>query len=356
MKDINQAFNLIPTKKSRNRIVMLPMDTLMAKDGYANDFHIQHYGARAYGGVGTIIVESTAISSEGRIRPNDLGLWNDEQIAPLARVVSIVKKANALIGIQLNHAGAKAETTETKYAPGTKNFTYLDQSKTVLATAEVLEMIKIKFIEAAKRAKQAGFDFIEIHAAHGYFLNELLSKALNEVSNSDDILERGNLLIEIIKEIKTKVDIPIGVRFSFDDYAPEGMITDDYFPLLKEIEGNVSYINASAGSSVAKENINELIEKHGKLYRLPIAKAVKDFTKINVIGLGNISNKQDALEFLKNDIDAIGVGRELLFNPNFALTTLLDVEKIISDDYHWNQNLWFAPVPYLKMMKNLKLK
>lgn len=356
MKDINQAFNLIETKKSRNRIVMLPMDTLMAKDGFANDFHVQHYGARAYGGVGTIIVESTAISSEGRIRPADLGLWSDDHIEPLARVTAIAKQANAVIGIQLNHAGAKAETSEVKYAPGIKNFQYLDQSKTKLATTETLERIKVQFIDAAARAKKAGFDFVEIHVAHGYFLNELLSKALNEILQTDDVLERGKLLIEIIKNIKAKVNIPVGVRFSFDDYAPEGMITEDYFPILKEIQNDISYINASSGASVAKEDIGKLIKEHGKLFRLPIAKKVKNVVKVNVIGLGNISSKQDALEFLANDIDAVGVGRELLFNPNFALTTLLDVEKLSSDDYHWNQNLWFAPVPYLKMMKNLKLK
>ncbi len=252
----------------------------------------------------------------------------------MKRIADIAHLAGAVIGVQINHAGAKAETKEIKYGPGIKHFAYLDQSKIKMVENEDLERIEQQFIDAAKRAKTAGFDFIEIHAAHGYFLNEMLSKALNEIDDSGDVLKRGKILINIVRRIKTEVQIPVGVRFSFEDYAPEGMVTEDYFPIVKAIEKDIDYINASAGSSVARENVPELIKLHGKLYRLPIAKKVKEITSVNVIAFGNVSSKEDANQILERNLDAVGIGREILFNPNFALISLLDVEELNSDDYH----------------------
>lgn len=252
----------------------------------------------------------------------------------MKKVVDIAHKAGAVIGVQINHAGAKAETDEVKYAPGIKNFMYLEQSKTKLVGQEDLKRIEQQFVNAAHRAKAAGFDFVEIHGAHGYFLNEVMSKALNEVNDSKDILIRAQIVINIVQRVKNEVKIPVGIRFSFDDYASEGMVTEDYFPLIKVIDEYISYINASSGASVAKENISDLIAEHGKLYRLPIAKKVREITKKNIIGVGNVSSKEDALQFLENNIDAVGIGRELLFNPNLAIMSFLDVEELASEDYH----------------------
>lgn len=173
--NINDKLEIVTKKPARNRIVMPPMDTLMAEDGFANDFHIQHYGARAYGGVGTIIVESTAICENGRIREKDLGIWKDEHIAGLVKITNIVKKAGAVIGIQLNHAGAKSVLNMPTIGV-TNHFDYLNQKQLQFASLQDLQEIKSYFVSAAKRAKQANFDFIELHAAHGYLLSELISK------------------------------------------------------------------------------------------------------------------------------------------------------------------------------------
>lgn len=353
MKNLNDKFNLIETKVSRNRIVMPPMDTLMAEDGFANNFHIQHYGARAYGGVGTIIIESTAISSEGRIRPKDLGLWKDEHISKMAEVAQIAKQAGAVIGVQLNHAGAKAETEEVKYAAGIKYFSYLDQSKTKLMDEMDFMRIENQFVSAAQRAKKAGFDFVEIHGAHGYLLSEIMGKSMNEVNTSIDILERSQIVINIARRIKEEVQIPVGIRISFEDYAPEGMKTEDFEPLVKELEKYVSFFHVSSGETLARIKITDLIAENGKIFRLPIADKVKKMTTKPLIVVGNIFTKEDVEKVLSHDIDAAAIGKELLFNPNVTVNSLIDTEIASKEDYHWNNNIWFEPVGYLQIMKKL---
>ncbi|MGL4948020.1 MAG: hypothetical protein ACRC42_01395 [Mycoplasma sp.] len=344
--------NLINTKTSRNRIVMPPMDTLMSTDGFANDFHIQHYGARSYGGVGTIIVECTSVLENGRIRPADLGIWKDEHIENLKRVSSIIKMGGAVSGIQLAHAGAKAELSDIKkYGTSTEYFQEIDQSNMVVADQEILDEIVEAYVQAAKRAKLAGFDFIEIHAAHGYFLSSLISRHTNHIFKDKDIVTRSQPLIDILNRITNEVSIPIGIRISFSDHVEDGMELNEYKPLIEAINQYVDYIHVSSGTF---KNIKtaEMIKDH-KLFRVEMASEVKKWTNKNIIVVGLFHSKEDVEYALEQGIDAVALGRELLFNPNFVLTQCLDIEDL-NDSYKWNDNSWFNYKSYLYLKNKFK--
>lgn len=342
---------------ARNRVVMPPMDTLMSEDGFANDFHIQHYGARAYGGVGAIIVESTAVSEEGKIRPKDLGLWKDEHIAPLAKVASIAKKANAIIGVQLNHAGAKADESPIETFGPTNYYTHIKRSSYHLMNESDLAKVENDFVSAAKRAKTAGFDFIEIHGAHGYLINQLLHPVLNEVFKANDVIERAQFLIRIIDRIATEVNIPTGIRFSITDHDENGVDEEYYLPLIKLLNDKVIYFNISSGEAISSANVGKLIaEKGTKMFRIDAAKKVKAVTNKPVITGGNASSKEDIQEVLDAGIDAVFVGRELLFNSNLVVTDLVTITEDTAGEYHWNNNIWYSHFKHQVLMRNLKKK
>lgn len=339
---INDSFEIVKNIKARNRIVMPPMDTLMATDGFANDFHIQHYGSRAYGGIGSIIVESTAVLSNGVINIKDLGLWNDEQVKPIAKVAKIIQQAGAVAGVQLNHAGAKADIKNVvKYGTTKKYNDHLDQTYLELVDNKILKSIEDAFVAAAKRAKTAGFNFVEIHAAHGYFLSNLIGKYSNDVIITDDILVRSATLINIIKRIHDDIKIPVGVRISFSDHTPTGMQVEDYEPLVKALDHDVEYFHVSSGETIAKGGVKELVLANGILFRIPMAEKVKKWTTKKVIVVGNFTTRNDVERALIKNIDGVALGREVLFNPNVVITDLLNSEELEMTKYHWNQNPWF---------------
>lgn len=350
---LTDQFEFIKNKPARNRIVMPPMDTLMADDGFANEFHIQHYGARSYGGTGTIIVESTAIAENGRIRNKDLGLWKDEQIIPFKSVVKAIKIGGALAGVQLNHAGAKAEL-DMPTVGVTKYYDYLDQSKFSLLTIDQLAEIKNGFVTAAKRAKTAGFDFIELHAAHGYLLSEILSKNINQVTNDKDILKRAKLIIDIVDEINKEVKIPIGIRLSISDHTADGMQVEDFIALLKALENKVIYFHISSGEVIQRADIAKVIAEAGtKLFRIPLALKVKQAVATPVIVVGNFSSRKDVDDAVNLGIDAVAIGREHLFNPNLVVNSLLTTSETDEKLYHWNNNLWFNYKNYKTLKDHL---
>lgn len=347
---VTDKFEFIKDKPARNRIVMPPMDTLMAEDGFANEFHIQHYGARSYGGTGTIIIESTAVQENGRIREKDLGLWKDEHVAPFKQVVRAIKMGGALAGVQLNHAGAKAELSIPTIGV-TKHYSYLDQSKLTLLKAEDFAGVKDSFVAAAKRAKAAGFDFVEIHAAHGYLLSEILSKTVNEVTNNQDILKRAKIVVDIVDEINQTVQIPVGIRFSITDYSSDGMKVADFIPILKALANKVVYFHISSGEVISRVDIPSAIKEAGtKLFRVPLAVQVKQAVSTPVIVVGNFETRADVDYALAKGIDAVAIGREMLLNPNIVVNSVLTTEEINEKIYHWNNNIWFN----YKIYKTLK--
>ncbi|WP_338983167.1 hypothetical protein [Spiroplasma endosymbiont of Othius punctulatus] len=357
MYKINDKTELIKGIKSRNRIVMPPMDTLMATDGFVNDFHIQHYGARAYGGIGTIIIESTAVSSEGRIRQNDLGLWKDEQIEGYKRIALLAHQAGSIIGAQLNHAGAKAELEELTM--GTTNFySYLDQKNFRLTTEKDLQRIENDFVKASMRAKTSGLDFVELHAAHGYLLNEILHPTLNEINKQNNMVDRSKMIIEILKRIKEEVDIPVGIRLSVsDDLNSSKLKIEDFKPFIEAIEEYVDYFHISSGSTIGARNQVEITPKPTtKMFRIPYAEQVMKWTKKNVITVGNYNTIEDINYALSKNIPYIAIGREALYNPNLLINSLLTSDQMSDEDYHWNKNPWFNPKQYTKLMEEIKSK
>ncbi|WP_026389116.1 hypothetical protein [[Acholeplasma] multilocale] len=357
MYRINDQTKLVKGIKSRNRIVMPPMDTLMAENGIANDFHIQHYGARAYGGVGTIIVESTAVSSEGRIREKDLGLWNDEQIIPMKRIADIAHQAGAVIGVQLNHAGAKAELDIETFGT-TKYFDYLDQSKLTILTPKEIARIEEDFVQAASRAKQAGFDFVELHAAHGYLLNEIYHPFLNTIDDEKDIVKRSQLIINIASRIEKEVGIRMGIRLSIvDDVDYSELKIEHMKPLVEALDPFMDYFHISSGSNLANVDFLKLMADAGtKLFRIGYAKEVRKWTDKNIITVGNYQTREDVEFALKENVDFVAIGREVIANPNVTINNLLDVNEMDDVQYHWNQNLWFTPKQYKDLIESLNKK
>lgn len=353
---LTDKFEFIKDKPARNRIIMPPMDTLMANDGFANEFHIQHYGARSYGGIGTIIVESTAVAENGRIREKDLGLWKNEHIIPFKSVVKVIKMGGALAGVQLNHAGAKAKLNIPTVGV-TKYYDCLNQTKFNLLTIKQLEDIKTSFVRAAKRAQAAGFDFIEIHAAHGYLLSEILSKNINQVTSNEDILKRAKIIIEIIDEINKKVKIPMGIRLSISDHNNDGMKVEDFIPLLKELKNKVIYFHISSGEVINRTDIGKVIKEAGtKLFRIPLALKVKEIVSTPVIVVGNFVSRKDVDDAFNLGIDAVAIGREQLFNPNIVVNSLLTTDEIDENLYHWNNNIWFNYKNYKVLKEHLDSK
>ncbi|MBY0540207.1 MAG: NADH:flavin oxidoreductase/NADH oxidase [Campylobacterales bacterium] len=306
----------------KNRIVMPPM-CMYASDnsGELKTFHKGHYLARAIGGVGFIIFEATAIEPKGRISANDLGLWHDSLIKAHKKLNKKIHSFGAKTAIQIAHAGRKCTVEdETAIAPSAIAFSENKPFKMPkAATLEDIKNIKELFVKAALRAKKADFDAIELHAAHGYLLCEFLSQLSNK---RDDIYggsleNRCRLVLEIVKELKEKVDLPLLVRISADEWMNEGWNISDSIYLSKELEKlGVDAIHVSSGGNLEKTDKTPKIEP---LYQSDWAKQIKKEINIPVIAVGLITTAIEGEKLLEEKYcDFVAYGRELLRSPNFA--------------------------------------
>lgn len=304
----------------KNRFVMPPMCMYMAKEnGRVKSFHRYHYTARAIGGVGLIIVEATAVEDRGRISNSDLGLWNDSQISGHARLVRDVKKFGAKIAIQLAHAGRKSECLNTKnVAPSSIRFSK-NYNKPKELDKKDINNIRLNFLKAAKRAKLAGYDLVEIHAAHGYLLHEFLSPLTNKRKDEygESFENRARLLCDIMSDF-AKEEISFGVRISADEWEEDGFGIEDSKNLAKIIQScGAKYIHVSAGGNHEAPSLMPKIEP---FYQVAYAKAIKEIVDIPVIAVGLITTIEEGENLLENgSCDMVAYGRELLRNPNLAL-------------------------------------
>ncbi|WP_207940766.1 NADPH2 dehydrogenase [Enterococcus sp. DIV2402] len=299
----------------KNRIVMSPMCMYSAKDGEVTPWHVTHYASRAVGQVGLIILEATAVKPEGRISVNDLGIWSDKQIEGLKKITSAVKASGAAVGIQLAHAGRKAELPEEIFAPSAIAFD--EQSKTPQEMSLTdIENVIAAFRQAAIRAKQADFDMIEIHAAHGYLINQFLSPLANRRQDKygGSLENRYRLLKEVISAVREVWDKAIFVRISAHDYVTGGMTPADYVPVAKWLkEQEVDLIDVSSGAVVLAT-----IDVYPG-YQVPFAELVRKEAGIRTGAVGLIQTGIQAEEILKNErADLIFLGRELLRDPYWA--------------------------------------
>jgi len=298
----------------KNRIVMSPMCMYSAENqqGFLEDWHYVHYTTRAVGQVGLIIVESTAVLPEGRISPKDLGIWSDDHIEGFAKLVSMVQKHGAKIGIQLGHAGRKADLEGDIYAPSAIAFNETSKTPKEMTKEDIQKTIRA-FQEGARRAKEAGFDVIEIHAAHGYLINQFLSplsnKRTDEYGGSAE--NRLRFLIETIKAVKEVWDGPLFVRVSANDYHEKGLTPDDYVEIAKQLkEHGVDLIDVSSGAVVPAK-----IHAYPG-YQVPFAEKIKHGAGISVGTVGLITSSIQAEEILQNDrADLVFLARELLREP-----------------------------------------
>ncbi|MDT2045564.1 NADPH dehydrogenase NamA [Priestia aryabhattai] len=314
--------------KLKNRIVMSPMCMYSCEkeDGIVTDWHLAHYTSRAVGQVGLIMIEATAVTPEGRISSRDLGIWNDEHVEGLQRLVNQVKANGSKTAIQLAHAGRKATVDGTIYAPSAIAFD--DESKTPAEmTKEDIERTIAAFKEGAQRSKQAGFDIIEIHGAHGYlvhqFLSPLSNKRTDEYGGSAE--NRYRFLKEIIDSVQEVWDGPLFVRVSATDYTEGGLTVNDHVTFATWMkEQGVDLIDVSSGALVhAKINVYPG-------YQVPFAEQIKQEAAIHTGAVGLITSGLQAEEILQSKrADLIFVARELLRDPYWPRTAATELNTNI---------------------------
>lgn len=304
----------------KNRIVMPPMCMYMAKQSAkVRSFHRYHYVSRAIGGVGFIIVEATAVEERGRISNFDLGLWSDSQIKSHAKLTKDVHKFGGKIAVQLAHSGRKCECVDCKsVAPSAIRFSK-NHNKPKELTLKEIANIRENFLKAAKRARLANYDMVEIHAAHGYLLHEFLSPLTNERKDEygGSFENRIRLLCEIMSDF-AKEEILFGVRISADEWEVGGFDIQDSKNLAKILESlGAKYIHVSSGGNHANPSLMPDIKP---LYQCVYAKEIKSVVNIPVIAVGLITTIEEGEELLNSGYcDMVAYGRELLRNPNLAL-------------------------------------
>ena len=303
-----------PTLSLKNRLCMPPMCTYRAVDGLVNFFHKAHYGTVIEYGMGMVILEATSIHPDGRISPDDLGIWHDDHIEGLSEITAYAKEYNCRIGIQLAHAGMRTHKSLVHVGPTDTAYPGYEPCH-ALTIAEIQGLVH-DFQEAARRAQAAGFDTIEIHAAHGYLVHSFLSPVTNTRTDEygGNQAHRNRFLIEIIKACQAVFTGAIGVRFSADDYVEQGNRIDDYVAIAKVVESlGVAYIDVSSGG-VAPVTIDV-----GPGFQVPLSAAMKQELSIPVFAVGRITTAPQAEDILQAGFaDVIQVGKELLRDPGLA--------------------------------------
>lgn len=321
----------------KNRIVMSPMSMYACEDesGIVQPWHKIHYPARAVGGVGLILVEATAITMQGRMTPQDLGIWNNSHIEGLSELTDLVHDLGTSIGIQLSHAGRKAKIDGSIIAPSPIPYEEGQKVPEEMTINQIKEVIH-GFVGGANRARKAGFDVIEIHAAHGYLIHEFLSPLSNnrqdEYGGSHE--NRFRFLKEVIEGIKTVWEGPLFVRISADEYHPEGSLPEDYVyysSLMKEL--GVDLVDVSTGGLVG------IRPQTYPGYQVPFADMIRSKANIPTGAVGLIKEPEHAEEILRNNrADLIFLGRELMWNPHWAYmaASRLGVKLELPKSYSWS--------------------
>lgn len=318
----------------RNRIGVSPMCQYSSEDGMANDWHLVHLGSRAVGGAGLVSVEATAVEAAGRISPQDMGIWADRHIEPLARIAKFVAAHGAVPGIQLAHAGRKA--SKSRPWDGDRSLTDKEGGwdtvgPSALAFAEgwrvpheltVKEIAGIResFRQAAIRAREAGFLWLEIHAAHGYLLHSFYSPLSNHRSDEygGSFENRIRFLLETVREVRAEwpKEQPLSVRLSCTDWVDGGWVLNDSVELAKALKSEgVDLIDCSSGggSPLAKIPV-------GASYQVPLAEGVRRGAEVPTAAVGMITEAMQADDMVRNGrADVVLLARELLRDPYWPL-------------------------------------
>src|SRR5665647_1028795 len=311
----------------KNRITVSPMCEYSSIDGFANDWHLVHLGSRAVGGAGLIFTEATAVSPEGRITPDDLGIWKDEHIEFLKRITKFLEENGAVPGIQLAHAGRKA--SHSSPWKGNKALQNEEGAWQTMAPSAIaykageplpkemnkddIHKVITDFSTAAERGVKAGFKVFEIHAAHGYLINEFLSPLSNKRSDEygGQFENRIKILLEIIEAVRKiiKKELPLFVRISASEWVEGGWTIDDSVKLaliLKTEE--VDLMDCSSGGNLHHQKITL-----GPLYQVPFSEKIKRGSGMLTGAVGLITAAKEAEEILKRGhADIIVIARQFL--------------------------------------------
>ena len=317
----------------RNRIWVSPMCQYSSENGMPTDWHLVHLGSRAVGGAGLVFMEATAVSPEGRISPQDAGIWSDAHAAAYARIVTFIKSHGAVAGIQLAHAGRKASTAapwnggkEVKaenggwqtVAPSALAFAddYPDPRE---MTNDDIEKATKDFVAAAQRSVDAGFEVVEVHAAHGYLCHQFLSPLSNKRTDEfgGSLENRLRFPLQIAKSVRETVpqNLPVFVRISATDWTEGGWDLEQSIEFCKELKKlGIDLIDVSSGGNVPDAQIPA-----DPNYQVPFAAAIREKVIIPTTAVGLITEPRQAEDILQDGkADAILMAREFLREPYFV--------------------------------------
>lgn len=328
----------------RNRIWVSPMCQYSSEDGMPTDWHLVHLGSRAVGGAGLVIQEATAVSPEGRISPSDAGIWSDAHAQSYKKITKFIKEQGAIAGIQLAHAGRKASTAEPwnggkivdegyggweTVAPSAEAFADDYPMPREMTKADI-EKVTNDFVEAAKRAVEAGYEVIEIHAAHGYLFHEFLSPLSNKRTDEygGSLENRLRFPLETARKVRETVpeNLPVFVRISATDWTDGGWDLEQSIEFCRKLKAaDIDLIDVSTGGNVPKAKIP--VQPN---YQVPFAKEIRAQVEIPTAAVGLISEPHQAEEILqKGEADAILMAREFLRDPYFVFRASKDLQTKI---------------------------
>jgi 2,4-dienoyl-CoA reductase-like NADH-dependent reductase (Old Yellow Enzyme family) len=327
----------------RNRIGVSPMAMYSYTDGYSNDWQIVHLGARAAGGAGLIIAEATAVESRGRITPGDVGLWDDAHVEPQRRMTSFIRQHGAVPGVQIAHAGRKASSQRPweggkpipadaaegwqVFGPSPIPFGVGYQTPVELSKAEIHE-VAAAFTSAAARAFKAGFEFLEIHAAHGYLLHSFYSPLSNQRTDEygGSFENRIRFVMETAQGVRGAwpAELPLAVRISGTDWTEGGWTVEESVELAGRLKGaGVDLIDCSSAGNVAGARVPA-----APGYQVPISEAVKRGAGILTAAVGLITTPAQADEIIRaGRADLVLLGREMLRDPHWPLHAALELKQ-----------------------------
>ena len=343
----------------KTRIVVSPMCTYAAApDGLANDWHFAHYARLGMGGASMVILEATAIEAHGRHCYSDLGIWSDDHIAPLRRIAEFLKAQNCVPALQLQHAGRKASAGRPWHGakpldeedvrlrgehpwqtvgPSAVPYAAGAPVPTALSVGEMHELTAM-WVAAAKRALAAGFEVIEVHAAHGYLLHQFLSPLSNKRNDEygGDLAGRMRWPLEVVQAVRAAwpQDKPLFVRVSSVDGAEEdGWTLDDTVAFAQKLKAlGVDLVDCSSGGIGGSATMNRLARSPG--FQAPFAERVRHEVGIATIAVGLIMTPELAAEIVDaGQADLVAIGRQVLVDPNWpcAARTHLQPERGFSD-------------------------